>query len=680
MVNLSKSVNFAQDGRPISTNYSINLEGFLLPGRGSPRSNAWWISAGDPPDETFTTDTEKHNSLLRKQELLRSAFSDVGKQWSYSAGNNPPIKFFPKLNNLSFEADPWVIKSKYTAQFECANFNLDESSMPADDSFSASVSGKYLSSVSDDFSIQEREDGTNALEVTRNLSATAFTAYTLDGSGIIIGTEPWLNAKAWVVDRLANYPLSSGDTRFQIPSGVGTYYNVINTETINKFAGNYSLSQKYLYHTGNYYEQRSIQKTDVLSLIGDGTSTTRTFNINGTIFGLDANNNPTNKLTNARTYYNSIATGLGAIAGALGRALSISTTEDYSVGSVAYSLEYINTTGNTYKHNYDVNFSIPSNGTPSVNIAGTVEGIVYDTTYMDSSGHTKFDFAASGWDLVKTTLKSLAFANATIFGGVNYDLNFPNNPSDKSISFNKPNGTVSYNYNYAWGGAGSSSTYREDYIIDLNSNNGTSPDAGQVLTANIQGTIFGLGTDDDPSTKYTNAKTAWATIKGLLYTRINTEVGQIGSQMPALVTGFVTKSLSLNSIAGTLGYNVSFNNAKPGSNTKIAVLDLIMQDDVAPNIFAIQVIPGRASGPIIQNIGTYGERRRNINLSMSLYPKGAGAYWAISDYSTILDLSAVEVSGAYPTGLRGTGWFLAGDSSNWDPKNAFFTRSISCIY
>ena len=677
-------MNFAQDGRPISTNFNINIEGTLLPDRGSPMSTKWWIGANDPPNENFINDGDRHNSLIKKQELIRSAFSEPGTQWSYSAPSKEPIKFFPKLINLNFEADPWVIKSHYTAQLESANFNMDESSLSIDDNFASSVSGRYLSSISDDFNIQEREDGTNVLEITRNLAATAFTVYTTDGSGTIVGNEAWLNAKGWVVDRLANNPLVSGDTRFAIPSGVGTYYNIINTETINKFAGSYSLSQKYLYHTGNYYEQRTIQKTDVLAIIGDGSNTTRTTSINGTIFGLDTNNNATNKLNNARSYYNIIATGLAAIAGAYGRSLNISTTEDYAQGTLAYSLEYINATGNTYKHNYDVSFSIPANSNPTVNIAGTVEGIIYDSTYMDSSGHTKFDFAASGWDLVKSTLKSLAFANATVFGGVNYSDNFSANPSDKSVSFNKPNGIINYNYNYSWiGVGGSSQNYREDYTVDISTNNAPNKsDAGQLLVGTIQGTIFGISNDDDPSTKYTNAKTGWSTVKSNLFTRVNNEISLIGTQMPILTTGFVTKSLSLNSLAGIIGYNVTFNNAKPGSDSRIAVTELTMQDDLPSNIIAVQIIPGRASGPIIQNIGTYGERKRNISLSMVLFPKGAGQYWTINDYDTIFTIASGEIvtAGAYPTGLRGTGWFVASDTCNWNPKEATFTRNISCTY
>jgi hypothetical protein len=77
-------MTFAADGSPLNSNYNITLEGALLPNKGSPTSTTWWTAAGEPPDEAFSTEDDKFNSLLAKQELLKQEFASTGYQIQYS--------------------------------------------------------------------------------------------------------------------------------------------------------------------------------------------------------------------------------------------------------------------------------------------------------------------------------------------------------------------------------------------------------------------------------------------------------------------------------------------------------------------------------------------------------------------------------------------------------------------
>lgn len=85
LVTINKTANFTSDGRHLSSTFDIQLNGTILPNRGSPRSVGWWVGQGEPPDESaFVTDAQKFNSILAKQELIREALKPPGFELSWS--------------------------------------------------------------------------------------------------------------------------------------------------------------------------------------------------------------------------------------------------------------------------------------------------------------------------------------------------------------------------------------------------------------------------------------------------------------------------------------------------------------------------------------------------------------------------------------------------------------------
>lgn len=685
LVTVNKQMNLTADGRPISNQFGITLEGTLLPNRGSPQSFGWWIGEGDPPDEEFVIDADRHRSLLRKQELIRSAFSKPGVELAYSAPGEDPVRMFGKLNTINFQPNPWVIRSDYQIDLSSATYNMDYSEGEETMFATGSLAGRYLSSVGDQFSFAQHDDGSNILDITRTLSATAFTAYDLAGSGTIIGQEAWMNARAWVADRLSSHPLGSGDTYRLMGLFVsGTRYNTIETEEVDKFAGTYSLSQRYVSHNNAYLESRQVQRSYERNLVGDlGPTYLERISVQGNIQGFAADNSPSGKLASAKDYYFLIATGLGYMAGALGDAITHQYTEDWTAGSISYSHEYLNASGAPYRHNYEVSFALPNGASPTVTIQGSVEGVTWDGQYLETSGGvSKWTRAASGWDAVKNTLKALSFAESTVFGGAGYTDYFLDVPVNKSVSFNKVNGIVNYNYTFGYQGADSGIDYIDEYTIEYNTSPTTAAGVGGInISATINGLITGLagsGTPDLVEDKFTAAKTAWTTIRSNLYTRVNTDyAGMIGTA-PPLSSGFVTRSVSLNRFGGTVGYSATFNNLKTPNNSGVAIQEVSVDDTIPNDIFAVQIIPGRSAGPILQNLGTTNEVRKTVNLSMTMYPKG-GAHWDYTDKATIRAVAS-SVIFSIITGMHYTHWFLAGDGDNWDPKNGLYTRTTTAVY
>ncbi len=679
-ISINKEINFAGDGRPINSNHTLGIRGTLVPNRGSPSSIGWYTGGGDPSNESFSSNSEMFNSLLIKQELLREEFSKSSLELIYHPTGQPAITLYPKLRSISFEPDNWVIKTNYEISLDTAR--IHRSGSLDDDSFGYEISGLFLTNINDSWSINERDDGTNSKEVNRTISATANTAYYGTGvqtTGNIYGIEAWKNAKRWVDWRLANVPIIYGDSNLGLPA-TGDFYNLIRTENIGKYDGSYSLNLRYLFSSGNYTETRQVSRTYEYNTVDNQGPSVVRIGINGTIQGLDTSNNSANKLNNARTYWNSIEGGLATYIGASGQLLNKSVNEDISAGSIQYSLSYNNISGNFYKHDYTASYTIGNQGIPQVTIQGNIEGYLVDGFATNGNQH-KFHNALSGWAIVSPNLKSLAFAYTQIFPTGHY---YSNTPISKSLTFDKPNGTLSYNYTFGFAGSGNyANNYTDEYQISIESPNSpaNASNAGLLVTASINGTIAGLADSsypEDIDLRYANARAAWNnTIRHLLFDRVNNEVSLIGSG-PALHSGFVTRGLSTNKYGGTISYNASFNNFKAPTNASVAIEDVKVDYKNGNDIFAVQVIPGLSSGPIIQKFNTRNENQININVALTLYPSG-GSWWGIGRYIPANYASGL-ITGYLPTGTRNVNWVIASDTESWDPKNGLYNKAISIVY
>lgn len=677
IVNINKRMSFASDGSPLNASYDITLDGTLLPHKGSPRSNGWYTAAGDPPDETMASDTDRFNSILRKQEWLREGLSATGWKLSYSPPGLEPVECYPKLTNISFAPGPWVIKCDYNASLETPEINKVNSN--SEFVFYASgYQGLNLQSVSDSYSIREREDGSEVLEISRTISAQAGFAYGPSGS-----IRPWENARSWVRFRRDNVPFTTGFTDIISTTGLvynsGIAYNLIEEESINQLGGEYSLSQRYLFNKNNYIETRSVNKTFEPNKLGDGGPSVYRFNINGSITGLDVSNNPTNKLANASGYWAQVSGTLGSTVGAIGQPTTTSLDIDYNNGTINYNLQFINNSGTYYRHTYDVSYT-QTQDNPTVTINGSIEGYTPDDFYSgDGSNYTKFDNALSGWAATSGIIKTLAFAYPTV---VPPSTLFSNLPLNSTVGFNKANGTITYSQTFAYT-SGVNTNYQHTYTVELSTDNAPadSTKAGLPCTVSMNGQIIGFASGTNPVTKMDNARTGWNAIKSTLYTLANAEYSLLGSNTPTLGSGFVRKAITTEQAAGRLGYNVTFNNNPPTSSGIVAVEDVTVEDGNQNDLFAIQYIPGRMTGPIIQNIASTTEKRRTINVSLSLYPKGSAPYYySYSDKSIPAAVASGIVSGLVPAGIRGSGYWFSGDTENWNYRAGFYTRNVSITY
>ena len=676
LVTIQRAMSFAPDGRPLNNTYNVTLQGTLLPNRGSPLSYGWHTGIGDPDNEAFTTDTDKFNSLLLKQEFLRDALAATGYKIAYSAPGFEAVEFYPRFNSINFTPGIWVIKSDYEVSLETSEIQKVNTTSDVI-SLGSGLAGLNLTAISDDYSIKEKDDGTEILEVSRNISATA--AFKFGASG---NREPWENARTWVLGRKRDVPFGTGYINVISPTGLvyasGTSYNLIEEETINQFGGQYSLNQRYIFHYRNYIETRTVSKTYDPNKGGAGGPDVVRIAVNGNIIGLDPNNIPANKLANASGYWIT-ATGLiGPSVGAIGRPINTEVQLDLQNGTIEYSLNFINNSGIYYSHTYDVSYQTGQDN-PSVVINGTIEGYTPDDYYSGSTAnYTKFDNAATGWAAVSPTLKTLAFAYPNITPSGNL---FGDYPLTKSVSFNKANGSITYTYNYAFT-SGLTSKFQHAYTIDLETANATPSTnyAGLLCNVTVNGAITGFE-DTGSSSKLENARLGWNTVHSTLYTLANAEYSLLGTNKPALGSGFLKKNIGIDTKAGVVTYSVGFANNRPTSSSGVAVEDVQVEDVNPSDIAVVQYIPGRSSGPILQNIATTTERRRNVTILLTLYPKSTTPfYYDYNDKSIPATIASGILANYVPAGIRGSGYFFTGDSENWSWLTGFYTRTINILY
>ncbi len=678
ILNIQRNVKFAADGSPINTDYSITLNGTLLPNRGSPRSDGFWMSAGDPDNESNITDADRFNSIIKKQSLLRDALAVTGYKLTYSAPGYPTVEFYPTLNSITFDQGPWVVNSTYQISLTAPNLITDSISDQA--VWDSGYLNYNLSSIGDSYSVKEREDNTNVLEITRTTNAvsTFTTSYST-------GNEPWKLARTWVSNRIASVPFNSGLVGLGITLTTPSGYNLVEEESVDAFAGSYSRSQRFTFHSNNYLETRRISRSFEPALLGDLGPGIERISVEGSIVGYDPNNNVTGKMNAARAYYSGIFPVLGTLVGALGSAVTRTVNEDVNNGTINYISNFINQTGSQYRHTYEVSQNLADN-LPLVTIQGSIEGVTPDSFYYGSGtvNYNKFDVAMTGWTAINTTLKNLAFSTSLIPSGSLY----ANSPSVRNISFNRPNGIINYSYGFGFLGTGvASQNYRHEYSVEYSTDNSLSISAGGtrgglLTTATINGTIYGLDANGDPTNKVANAKSGYDAIDGDLLNLVNSHYSLIGTNVNPLSSGHTRRVVGLNTSNGIVTYSASFTNTPGPSNANVAVEDVNVEDSLANDIFAVQIIPGRSAGPIIQNIGTVSERRKTINIALTMYPKiGTNGFYSYSDRTTPAAAASGLLSGIVTSlGTRGTDWFIAGDSENWNPKAGFFTKTTSVVY
>jgi hypothetical protein len=133
----------------------------------------------------------------------------------------------------------------------------------------------------------------------------------------------------------------------------------------------------------------------------------------------------------------------------------------------------------------------------------------------------------------------------------------------------------------------------------------------------------------------------------------------------------------MDSTNGIITYSYTYNNIPSPSISIVANEDIQIQDSYGGRIAAIQIIPGRSAGPILQDIGTRSEKRRTISLNWSLYPSG-NTFWTFGDKNLIANLASGIMDDYVP--VSSSSVFLINDNDSWDYKQGVYSRNMEFLY
>jgi hypothetical protein len=376
LVTFGKNYLRSANGRTIGAEYTVSLDGTILPNKGNPvvdsgtflstfSSDSW--ASSSTPDDDPSHDVDLSDSLLSlmaKQERIRKVFSngeavlvEILDLDTASKG----IKFVGNVESINFPNEGrWVQPCPYTISLTTTNFETPVNTSLFDDDSTEDDFDYYIRDASESWAVEEAEEkffrvnnsdilqsSVKAYKVTHNVSAVGQPAYTtsgtLDGStyspSYAGGMAPWEQASGYVYNVIQSnfpsgifFPTSASTGPFDFghsnfgTNGNNSVYILVDqkiTENIDQRAGSYNVTESFVaYPSGSFtYGIPALHTVNVDTSQGEDGLTTVT--INGTINGLntinpitDAGRHTENKLLNARLFFgnlkNNVTGGISA--------------------------------------------------------------------------------------------------------------------------------------------------------------------------------------------------------------------------------------------------------------------------------------------------------------------------------------------------------------------------------
>lgn len=201
-----------------------------------------------------------------------------------------------------------------------------------------------------------------------------------------------------------------------------------------------------------------------------------------------------------------------------------------------------------------------------------------------------------------------------------------------------------------------------------------------LTSIEIGGSIQGLESNSYypysvTTTKYASASGYWDCVRPKLYGRtVLAAQGVTSRTINPIVSNF---SVGHNPTKGTITYSYQYDD-RPCNYVAGALSELIDFTTSYPtDVFASILVPGRAAGPILQDINTSTSMRKGVSINIVMPISGgcssiltALGNAPIAEVETLL--CALETQFSTEAGQV----FKSADSDSWNPKNGKYNRSV----
>lgn len=224
----------------------------------------------------------------------------------------------------------------------------------------------------------------------------------------------------------------------------------------------------------------------------------------------------------------------------------------------------------------------------------------------------------------------------------------------------------------------------EDFSVETNE----SLERG-IVTVGIRGNIRGLESRDAnmnvTQTKWEAASARFVAVSGMAFSRAQTYAGiSLNSQV-------VTSTVGRNPVAGTVSYNYQYDNRPSNLFTDVKSETMSVSDNFGAQNFASIFVLGRAAGPVLQNLGTYRQNTRSLNIELVFGPGYGGDGNATSRFvtnhprnnsttntelnSVVAAVSPVIAGMVNNAGQTASTQYVSQQNESWDPIQGRYVYS-----
>lgn len=228
----------------------------------------------------------------------------------------------------------------------------------------------------------------------------------------------------------------------------------------------------------------------------------------------------------------------------------------------------------------------------------------------------------------------------------------------------------------------------DDYSVSLSGRSGSSVmSSGQgfekIITVN--GTLKGLAPGE---AGFSAASAALATLTNNNYSVIKGRIS--ASASPNWLNGYVastkifgpySSTISENRRSSSINYSFEFKEKALdiSTNGSFYDYDISVSETRKENVIAEIPIPGRSTGPIIQNINTTNTVKRTINSSFVLKSGVDGDFSSKATYRSNAK-SIMTTANVWPTGTQGTDFWVTSFAESLDVNRGIYSINATVVF
>lgn len=199
-----------------------------------------------------------------------------------------------------------------------------------------------------------------------------------------------------------------------------------------------------------------------------------------------------------------------------------------------------------------------------------------------------------------------------------------------------------------------------------------------VTEVSVQGVVRGVeyelsGVLASYKSRYDNANTYFNTISGLIYNR-----AQQFSNVPNLNVVPLNQTYGINPILGTINYNLSYSDRPYNLFADSLMESVNITNNWNVDAFASVFVIGRASGPVLQDLGTKQARTRGLSIEV-VFPTQSGLAGLLNG-----PLNNSAQSGTLNTIVQycrpGGTSFVSQQNESWDARTGRFSYNTEWTF